>query len=148
MVVYQALKRLTGFAQVATVLDECGHPTWRDGYSNNEESESNDGVENVYTSDTLLGKVLHTPVMVPDGNEAEQLDTESVTRYVRRGHDNKRCKELLYFRHKVTWLNYSPGSKTFKELAVAFATVSFVIMKLSRRVRSVIDRFLLVRKSP
>jgi hypothetical protein len=148
MVVYQALKRLAGFAQVATVLDDHSYQDWMNGYSYNKKSKSNDGVGNVHESDTLLGKVLHTPILWQDFNDEEQLDPESVTHHVRCDCDTKQCEEQVYSRQKVMWLNYSPGSKSFRELAVAFITVSFVKMKLSRRVRSVTDRFPVVWKLP
>jgi len=148
MVVYQALKRLTGFAQVATVLDDSEYQTLmrERRYDNDEESESDDEAGNAYASRTTLGKFLVATTLWEDCQDESLPDPESFTYYVRRGSDSKRLREQAYSRQKVTWLNYSPNSEAFKELALAFPTVSFVIMNLSRRVRFSINCFPVVRK--
>jgi len=148
MVVYQALKRLTGFSQVATVLDDSKYHTWkRECRYSDEESESDDEAGNAYASRTTLGKFLVASTLWEDFDcyEGELPDPESVT-HVRHRSDSKRLREQTYSRQNVTWLNYSPHSKAFRELAFAFPTVSFVIMNLSRRVRFSINCFPVVRK--
>lgn len=158
MVVYQALKRLTGSAQVATVLDDDRYQTWKReyeyGYSHREKPEPNDKIGNVNESNIFLGKILDVPTLCQGYDDDELLDPEDITRCVRNddgelpdpedltscvsNYTQEEQREQVYSRQKVTWLNYSPGSQTMKELAVAFITVSF-IMDLSRRVRSVAD---------
>jgi len=146
MVVYQALKRLTGSVQVATVLDDDKYQSWKRerGYRDysDEQSETDDEAGDIYTSDTLLGESLGSPTLWRDYEEEGQLDPESIVRYVRPSRGSEWQAEQIYSRQKVTWLNDSPGSEAFKELAVAFLTVSSSQMNLSTIVRVGTDRFL------
>ena len=129
MLVYQALKRLVGAAQVATVLDDDGYQQeLREQDSNDSastESQSDDGgAVASHTSDAFLGHALRTPIVWEEYSLTGPLDPECISRRVQSSGSPTSREETCYPRKRVTWLNVNPHSEEPKELAVAFLTVS------------------------
>ena len=124
MVVYQALKRLTGSAEVLAVLDgteyeeECRE---RGGYASDCDSSSNNSNRDALASGSYLTESLFAPPLHYKYEDDQRLDPASIMHSV--SHNNGPWQlEPAFRRTEVTWLNRGPRS--FKELAVAFVSVS------------------------
>ncbi|KAH7166480.1 hypothetical protein EDB81DRAFT_285274 [Dactylonectria macrodidyma] len=121
MMVYQALRQLTGAAKITTVLDEQdykdniseGQYTYQVKASLDIESDDDEGL---HESHALIAKSLRPVVLSDDHDyESETLNPAEIP-------VSHRNSDPMYPRRVVTWLNYAPNSRTYKELAVAFIT--------------------------
>ncbi|KAK3328729.1 hypothetical protein B0H66DRAFT_532 [Apodospora peruviana] len=119
MVVYQALKRLTGSVRVTGIIDDR-----KDYYYRNEEEDSRitPVPEDSYTIGKFaVGTTVGGPVLIPGSGEdnfVEPTDPDLVWDF-----QKQESKETpLYRRQNVAWLNHIPTKDTPKELALAFIT--------------------------
>ncbi|KAF5672554.1 hypothetical protein FHETE_3688 [Fusarium heterosporum] len=121
MVVYQALKRILGTAQVAAVVDDSQFRcdleqeiSLADNPAKLEELSPAD-------RDALKGKPAISTTLKPtftswyDYNEVNYLDPATIV------DDEYGESTPVYPRRSITWLEASPGSRTLTEFAVAYA---------------------------
>ncbi|KAF4963652.1 hypothetical protein FSARC_8357 [Fusarium sarcochroum] len=139
MVVYQALKRMLSTVVVTVALDDSKYRQERRECRESEREDKKGYLEYLRVNDPDLAKTHEVPSDDESDSEgfacissaprpAIVFDEEdyhyergilnpAIVRSPGGGLGNER-----YFRMKVTWLNYSPGSKASKELSVAFVT--------------------------
>ncbi|KAF4341782.1 hypothetical protein FBEOM_4293 [Fusarium beomiforme] len=131
MVVYQALKRILGAAEVAALIDdeeyrynqherilerlEWDNERWVEGNSDSLEPLVTQAQQDILDDKPAIGEA--TPAIIFAYNYNEPLDPAIIGTpqgYSFRNHG------AFYPRQDVTWLNKPPGEQVSKELAVAF----------------------------
>lgn len=125
MMVYQSLLRLTGNARVAAVLDDEQYQANMrelrelspDRVSQETESESEDAAE-FYKRDALLTANPCPTILWDVPFHDEPVDPADIT--------SEWGDDTAFPRYRVTWLNHAPNSQTYRELAIAYNTVSGV----------------------
>lgn len=120
MLVYQALKHLTGSVKVTHALDD--HLFWEDRaeyLENEDEGETTSATQPSYASLATIGTAIWSPITV-DGCGDYYVNPEELS-YDGScvGGDDK-----AFTRDHVTWLNHHPRETSHQELAVAFLVVS------------------------
>lgn len=106
MVVYQALRRLTGSARVRGVIDDRERTTYSDSEPS---SSSSHAPEDSYTTKYAVGRSIAGTDIVHGCSEDVYIDL--------------RDGDYLHRRQKVTWLNHEPNKNTPTELAMAWIAV-------------------------
>jgi hypothetical protein len=122
MLVYQAIHRLAGSAQIRAVLDGSEYEQERlerDEATSDEDSSQN-GDELDLGCDSYLTEFLIAPPLLEQQGD-DLLDPATITHHAFQ-HDGRHVPVQTIPKRKVTWLNGSP--QLFEELAVAFIAVS------------------------
>jgi hypothetical protein len=137
MVVYQALKRILGTAEVAALVDDEEYRLdqqesipemieWRKEriqYNPNlPEPKITQAEQDILDDKLAIGSAPRPAVTFWYGHYDKQLDAADVGAQYGPGWETDRTK--FYPRKDVNWLNGPPNSEVSKELAVAFITVS------------------------
>lgn len=136
MVVYQALKRILGTAEVAALVDDekyrhCEQESipemieWKKDhrlkYNPHLPEPKITQAEQDVLDDKLAIGTAPKPALIFRHSYEERLDPAEVG--LQHEYSRKTCGKF-YPRRDVTWLNGPPDSEVSKELAVAFITVS------------------------
>ncbi|KAM0337999.1 hypothetical protein ACHAPU_011462 [Fusarium lateritium] len=120
MVVYQALKRILGTAQVAAIVDDSQFKRDREQEWSYEPWKPED--LSPADKDILKGKAAISTTLKPtftcgyDYHEVNYLDPGTIV------DDDEAWSTPVYPRRSITWLDASPGSRILTEFAVAYAT--------------------------
>jgi hypothetical protein len=130
MLVYQALKRLTGSVKVTHALDDHAFQEWRldcdENGRDDENGKEDENPELPHATPTTIGTSILGPITWTDYEEDGHPAPENL-RYEERvvsSHGVCWTNKAAYFRDHVTWLNHAPQPDTPQELAVAYLAVS------------------------
>ncbi|EWG41439.1 hypothetical protein FVEG_03561 [Fusarium verticillioides 7600] len=135
MVVYQALKRILGTAEVAALVDdeeyrhdeqesiteriEWKKENWLKYQPDQPEPQITEAEQDILDNKLAIGRPLRPAVYFWHDYD-NRLDPAEVN--AQYGPDWQTDRRSFYSREDVTWLNGPPGKEASKELAVAFIT--------------------------
>lgn len=128
MLVYQALRRLTGSVRVTHALDDHLLEEQRAdfNYGSDHEGLNIGEAQPPYASPATIGRCIRGPITL-DGldEDAGYPEPEELWHSDEIIGGIHWTRDPAYFRDHVTWLNHSPRETTPRELAVAYLVVSF-----------------------
>ena len=124
MLVYQALKRLTGSVKVTHALDDHLFRDDRIEYpEDGNPGADTDATHPSYASPATIGTSIRGPIAL-DGLGEDYPDPEELDYDGKYTYGGYRKGDTAFTRDHVTWLNHHPQKTTPQELAVAFLVVS------------------------